>query len=151
GNKRVVSFDTSGKQLAVWGREGSKPGEFIEPVGIVVDQEGRVLVADTGNRRVQIFDKQGKFLKEYPIFGWVEFYTEPYLALLGNDLLVTDSYNHRAARYADGTLVDSWGKSGSGAGDFNRPIGITSDAQGNVYVADTLNNRIQKFTLPQKN
>jgi uncharacterized protein (TIGR03663 family) len=148
GNKRVVSFDSSGKQLATWGHDGSKPGEFIEPVGITVDPSGNVIVADTGNHRVQIFDPDGKFIKEYQVSGWEEFYTEPYLALLGGDLVVTDSFNHRCARYADGNLVQSWGKTGNGDGDFNRPIGIATDAQGAVYVSDTMNNRIQKFILP---
>lgn len=148
GNKRVVGFDPTGKQLSSWGKEGSKSGEFIEPVGIVVDQSGNVIVADTGNHRVQIFDKDGKFIKEQFVSGWEEFYTEPYLALLGADLLATDSFNHRCARYADGTLVYAWGKSGSGSGDFNRPIGIATDAQGAVYVSDTMNHRIEKFTLP---
>ena len=148
GNKRVVMFDSSGKQLGVWGHEGSKPGEFIEPVGITIDTSGNVVVADTGNHRVQFFDADGKFVKEQPVSGWEEFYTEPYLAMLGSDLLVTDSFNHRFARYADGNLVDSWGKTGSGAGDFNRPIGIATDTHGAVYVSDTMNHRIQKFILP---
>lgn len=150
GNKRVISFDPNGKQLNVWGHDGSKPGDLIEPVGIAVDESGHVVVADTGNHRVQIFDAQGKFIKEHPVSGWEEFYTEPYLAMLGSDLLATDSYNHRAARYANGSLVYSWGKSGSGRGDFNRPIGIAVDKQGAVYVSDTMNHRIQKFVLPQK-
>ena len=62
--------------------------------------------------------------------------------------MATDSFNHRCARYTDGKLVYSWGKTGAGRGDFNRPIGIATDAQGAVYVADTMNNRIQKFVLP---
>jgi len=150
GNKRVVAFDTNGKQTLAWGHEGSKPGEFIEPVGIVADKGGRVIVADTGNHRVQIFDSKGTFVKEFQVSGWEEFYSEPYLALLGDDILNTDSFNHRCGRYADGALVYSWGKTGSGAGDFNRPIGIATDTQGAVYVTDTLNNRIQKFVLPPK-
>jgi len=148
GNKRVVSFDSSGKELTTFGHEGSKPGEFIEPVGVVVDKNNQVLVADTGNHRIQTFDSQGKFIKEHLVSGWEEFYSEPYLALLDSDLLVTDSVNHRCARYADGQIVYSWGKSGSGEGDFNRPIGIATDTHGNVYVSDTFNNRIQKFVLP---
>jgi uncharacterized protein (TIGR03663 family) len=148
GNKHVVAFDATGRQLTVWGREGSKPGEMIEPVGIVVTPQEQVIVADTGNHRLQIFDKDGKFVREQSVFGWEEFYTEPYVALLGNDVLVTDSYNQRVARYSGGTLSYSWGKSGSGKGDFNRPIGIATDAQGDVYVADTMNHRIQKFVLP---
>jgi hypothetical protein len=45
-------------------------------------------------------------------------------------------------------LVYVWGKSGAGEGDFNRPIGVATDAQGAVYVSDTMNHRIQKFVLP---
>lgn len=148
GNKRVVSFDTNGKELTAWGHDGSKPGDFIEPVGIAVSDKGEVVVADTGNHRMQYFTPQGTFIKEHFVSGWEEFYTEPYIALLGSDVLVTDSFNHRCARYAGGTLVYSWGKSGSGRGDFNRPIGIATDGRGAVYVADTLNHRIQKFILP---
>jgi uncharacterized protein (TIGR03663 family) len=148
GNKRVVSFDASGKQLTTWGHDGSKPGELIEPVGIAVDAGGQVLVADTGNHRVQVFDSQGKFVREFKMFGWDEFYTEPYIAMLGNDLVTTDSYNNRCARYQNSVFAYSWGKSGSGPGDFNRPIGIATDAKGAVYASDTMNNRIQKFDLP---
>ena len=69
-------------------------------------------------------------------------------AMLGADLLVTDSFNHRCARYQDGTFAYSWGKSGTDKGDFNRPIGIATDAKGAAYVSDTMNNRIEKFDLP---
>jgi len=148
GNKRVVKFDNSGNEATTWGKDGSKPSEFIEPVGITVDRSGQVIVADTGNHRVQYFDANGEFVKEHFVAGWEEFYTEPYLAMMGDDLLATDSYVHRAARYRGDTLIYVWGKSGSDGGSFNRPIGITADAQGNVFVADTLNNRIQKFVLP---
>ncbi len=148
GNKRIVRFDGNGKQLGVWGKEGSKPGEFIEPVGIAVDTDGSVYVADTGNHRVQVFSADGTFLREIPILGWEEFYSEPYIALYGGELWVTDSYNHRVARYKDGQNIGSWGKSGAADGDFNRPIGIAADRQGAAYVADTMNNRIQKFVLP---
>lgn len=147
GNKRVVKFDSSGKQLTTWGHDGSKQGEFIEPVGIAVTADGRVVVADTGNHRVQVFDANGTFVKDYMVSGWEEFYSEPYLALLGDDLLATDSYNHRFARYTDGNLVGVWGTSGSGSGNFNRPIGIAAGPDGSVYVSDTMNNRVQKFRL----
>ena len=150
GNKKVFAYDPDGQELARWGEEGSKNGEIIEPVGIAVDDEGQVYVADTGNRRVQVFDPDGKFVKVLSVSGWEEFYSEPYLAISGPDLFVTDSYNHRAARYRDGQLIYSWGTSGSGNGEFNRPIGIAVDSQGLVYVADTLNHRIQQFNLPDE-
>ena len=45
-----------------------------------------------------------------------------------------------------GTFVTTWGSSGTGDGQFNAPLGVATDGNGNVYVADTNNNRIQKFT-----
>lgn len=149
GNKRVLRFDPQGTLLKTWGSEGTKPGELIEPVGIAVDAEGRVIVADTGNRRLQIFDADGNYQSEVRVSGWEEFYSEPYVAVMNDgSYVVTDSYNHRCARYVDGQLEMSWGKTGSDGGEMNRPIGIAADNQGGVYVADTLNHRIKKFFLP---
>jgi len=149
GNKRVLRYDPQGTLLETWGSEGTKPGEFIEPVGVAVDAEGRVVVADTGNRRLQVFDADGTFQSEVQVSGWEEFYSEPYVAVTNDGAyVVTDSYNHRCARYVDGKLDTSWGKTGKGVGEFNRPIGIATDNQGAVYVADTMNHRLKKFFLP---
>ena len=46
----------------------------------------------------------------------------------------------------DGGFVRQWGMSGSGDGEFHDPIGIAADANGNIYVADAGNSRVQKFT-----
>lgn len=147
GNKRIVAFSLDGVQVEYWGQDGSAPGQLIEPVGIAVNDQGEVLVADTGNRRIQVFLSDGVFVREFPVFGWEEFYTEPYLALQNGAVLATDSYMHRFARYVDGKLKGSWGRSGSGPGDFNRPIGIAATS-GKVAVSDTMNNRIEVFELP---
>jgi uncharacterized protein (TIGR03663 family) len=148
GNKRIVSFNKDGVQIEYWGQDGSAPGQLIEPVGLAINPAQEVVVADTGNRRLQFFLSDGTFQREWPVSGMEEFYTEPYLATRGDEVFVTDSFNHRFARYNDGKLSGVWGKTGSGNGEFNRPIGIAVAPDGSVYVADTLNNRIQKFSVP---
>lgn len=148
GNKRIVSFNKDGVQIEYWGQDGSAPGQLIEPVGLAINPVEEVIVADTGNRRLQFFGSDGTFQREWPISGLEEFYSEPYLATRGDEVFMTDSFNHRFARYNDGKLTGVWGKTGNGNGDFNRPIGIAAAPDGSIYVSDTLNHRIQKFNVP---
>ena len=68
-NARIVKFDRNGKYIKEWGRKGSGPGEFDTPHGLVLDPQGRLLVADRGNSRVQVFDQDGKFIAEWKQFG----------------------------------------------------------------------------------
>jgi uncharacterized protein (TIGR03663 family) len=149
GNKRIIAYSSTGARLRIFGSEGSQPAQLIEPVGLAINDSGELIVADTGNRRLQVFTQDGAFVREWPVFGWEEFYTEPYVAVQGGDIYVTDSYNHRFARYMDNKLTGVWGKTGAGSGAFNRPIGIAVAGGGFVYVADTLNHRIQRFRIPE--
>ncbi len=69
GNNRVVHFDPSGGFLGTWGRRGSAPGEFDTPHSIAVLRDGRVLVSDRHNHRIQIFDGDGRYLDEWRHLG----------------------------------------------------------------------------------
>ncbi len=71
-NHRVQHFNADGAYLNGWGTEGNtdgqatgNPGVFFGPRGIAVDKDGRVLVSDTGNKRVQIFDGTGAFVSQF--------------------------------------------------------------------------------------
>ena len=66
-NSRVAKVDDSGKWLKSWGNPGNKPGEFNTPHSIAADAQGNVYVADRGNRRIQVFDGEGKLLREIRI------------------------------------------------------------------------------------
>jgi sugar lactone lactonase YvrE len=68
-NARIVKFDKDGKFIKTWGKKGSGPGEFDTPHNLLMDERGRLLVADRGNSRIQIFDQEGKFLAEMKQFG----------------------------------------------------------------------------------
>jgi sugar lactone lactonase YvrE len=61
GNKRIVSFTSTGGHLETWGVDGSAPKQFIEPVGVTVNELGEVIVCDTVNRRLQVFLGVGTF------------------------------------------------------------------------------------------
>src|SRR5215510_15170998 len=63
-NSRVAKIDKSGNWLKSWGEPGDQPGQFNTPHSIAVDARGRVFVADRGNRRIQVFDSDGKFLRQ---------------------------------------------------------------------------------------
>jgi DNA-binding beta-propeller fold protein YncE len=61
-------------------------------------------------------------------------------------LLVVDSLNHRVQRFtADGGFLESWGEEGEGPGQFRMPWGVAVDADGDVYVTDWRNDRVQMF------
>ena len=68
-NARIVKFDKEGKFIKTWGKKGSGPGEFDTPHGLVLDPQGRLLVADRGNSRIQVFDQEGRFITEWKQWG----------------------------------------------------------------------------------
>jgi uncharacterized protein (TIGR03663 family) len=145
GNKRIVRFDKDGKRVSDWGTPGSGPGQFVEPVGLAADAAGNVLVADTGNHRIQVFDPEGKFVREFAVFGWKDFYTEPYIAVgPTGSVFATDSTEGRVNEYdAAGTLLHSFRPDGV----FKRPTGIVVDPLGRVAVSDRETHRLYLWNL----
>lgn len=69
GNSRVVKISNEGKFLLTWGKRGTKPGEFNIPHSVAVDSHGIVYVSDRENNRIQIFDADGKFLRQWNHLG----------------------------------------------------------------------------------
>jgi len=66
-NSRVAKFDKAGDWVTQWGTPGRGPGEFNTPHSIASDTQGNIYVADRGNRRIQVFNSDGKFLREINI------------------------------------------------------------------------------------
>ena len=69
GNSRVVKFSREGRYLLEWGKPGKGPGEFDTPHSLVVDSHSNVYVSDRENNRIQIFDANGKFLRQWTNLG----------------------------------------------------------------------------------
>jgi len=66
-NSRVAKFDKNGDWVKQWGTPGHGQGEFNTPHSIASDAQGNIYVADRGNRRIQVFDPEGTFLREMTI------------------------------------------------------------------------------------
>jgi DNA-binding beta-propeller fold protein YncE len=141
--KELVA-DITGTHVATIGGRGSAPGKFQNPTGIAVDSAGRVFVVDSGNRRIQQFGANGKFLKAW---GDATRFSEPYGIVIdaADAIYVTDSARHRILKFdAKGKLLASWGED-----QLDTPRGLAV-RNGFLYVADSGNDRIVKFDVNGK-
>ena len=120
-NHRVQKFTLDGKYLGQFGSFGDGPGQLNTPWGIGLDKDGNVFVADWRNDRIQSFTSGGKWLASFGRPG------------TGGDTSIT--YRHGGIRVAARPV-----------GLFNRPTGVSVDKDGDIYVADWLNNRVQVLT-----
>lgn len=151
GNKRVLVFTPEGKFVRKIdsnltqaridaGDKFNKPGELNEPIGIAVDKDGNVFVADTHNNRIQKFDKDLKPVAQYPVptTDWSPApYLEPFLALdgAGNIYYTAPSSKAVVMLGPDGKEVGR--KTSEGKTTLQRPTGLTVSEDGTAYVVDT--------------
>jgi len=120
------------------------------PSAILVDNtQSRILVADSKNNNIHIFDSDFNLIKSFGKEGsGPGELNEPKGIITDSkgNIIVLDTYNSRIQVFDNnGTFVKSFGKAGRGPGEFDRPRGITTDSKGNILVADTFNNRTQVF------
>jgi sugar lactone lactonase YvrE len=71
GNARVLEYTQKGERVRQWGSAGTGPGQFQQPHGITVDDQGVIYVADRNNARLQRFDLDGKYLGQWDDLGKV--------------------------------------------------------------------------------
>ena len=142
----------NGTKLRSFGTRGSGPGQFQDPCGVSVDDEGNILVADRGNHRIQKFTNNGQFLASVSTKGTgsLQFNKLVDIAFNTHDkrVYVADAWNHRIQVLNSDLTFSSiiGGKHGSKSGEFSYPWGVTCDSTGNVYVAGSCTDRIQVFT-----
>ncbi|MCC7303970.1 6-bladed beta-propeller [bacterium] len=148
-NYRVVKVNQSGTILRTLGKQGSEFGEFSEEVqGITADSDGNLYVLDLCH--VSKFDYNGGFITSWGICGSgtsdFSFAKGIHYSQSLNQIIVADSDHHRVLRFTkEGTYVSQFGTEGSGNGEFNQPVGITTDSSGRIYVVDSDNHKVQRF------
>lgn len=132
--------------VLMWGKSGAAEGEFNQPIGIAVDNEGYVYVSDSGNDRIQKFSNDGKFVDSlndtYKLNIPIHMDADS-----KNNLYVTEYGSDRVRKLSSsGQVIIIFGKTGKGIGEFDAPSGVAVDKSGNTYVADFYNHRVQRFS-----
>jgi|GEM_PF-1505344 len=144
GSSRIVVYSMSGERLAQWGSSGKGLGELKQPVGIAVDEQGNVWVAERGNARLQMFGKDGRAKRAMEIQEWTEDCrdSEPYLTFTpkGNIVLSAPSRNEILKYSREGVLL-ARAREAEGF-SFERPAGVACLPNGDVVVSDTWNHRV---------
>lgn len=170
-NSRVAKYDKSGDWIKQWGQFGKAPGEFNTPHSIASDNQGNIYVADRGNRRIQVFDHDGQYLREIKIDVPAPSDAQPWM---GNRpgpeaaptmqpgspwalcitpgptqyLYASDAFPGRIYKLTlDGRILGMLGRSGRQPKQFGWIHELACPSENELYVAELLNWRIQKLVL----
>jgi streptogramin lyase len=168
-NSRVAKYDKNGDWVKSWGDKGTKPGQFQIPHAIVIDRNNNIYVGDRTNRRIQVFDTEGKFLRMFsidvpPVPGTkaVNGNTptgERLAAVTGapNSICITPGPNQvlyvgestfpgRLFKVTlDGKVLGVIGRSGRQLKQFSGIHQLACRSENEVYAAETSNWRVQKL------
>lgn len=142
-NTRVAKYGPTGEYITHWGGKGTAKGQFNLVHGVTSDPQDRLYVADRGNKRIQVFDTDGKHLNMWDGFGtpWALDWDEE-----DGALWVCDGDNGRVLKFSQkGKLLGGFGSDGPEPGQLHQVHGIAVATDGAIYVAETVNQRIQKF------
>jgi len=144
----ILVFSKSGDLIATWGQDGAGIDQLHDPLGLAFGPDGNLYIADTGNQRIKVMNNTGQTLSVIPVPEWKEDrFNEAYLAV-GNDgkIYTTAPHSNLIIVYdKNGEIFSRFGESGSGPEQLSHPTGITVDRSGNIYISDSLNNRVVKY------
>jgi uncharacterized protein (TIGR03663 family) len=163
-NHRVVVLEPDGRLRFILGGRcevakggAACDGRFLEPWGVAAGAGGEIVVADTWNGRVQVFDAGGHLVKTWGALGLDQAPPIPMERLYGprgiavdeerERVVVSDTGHKRLVLFdREGRALFEVGGAGSAAGLFDEPVGVAVDPRdGSLLVADSWNRRIQKL------
>jgi len=146
GNSRVAKFDKNGNWVKAWGERGNGQGQFNIPHTIASDAKGNIYVGDRTNRRIQVFDGEGTFLKQFDnvLQPWAICITPG-----ANQVLYSSDANSGKIFKLDlnGTLLGTFGSIGKQPKQFGWIHEIACPSENELYVGELLNWRMQKLLL----
>jgi len=154
GNQRVAKFDRNGVFVKSWGSKGTEPGQFgTSARAIAVDAQGNVYVADSGNKRIQVFDSNGTFKTQITNVGSPQalcITPGPNQVLYSSNSNPPNDIDVAGEIYKlklDGTVIGKFGKAGRTAKEFNFVNAIDCRGDNDLYIGEIGNLRVQKVSL----
>ena len=133
------------RPIVAVGEKGRAPGELWDPRGVAIDENTNMIYVTewSGSPRVSIFSETGAFINT---FSHEDMRAPWGIAIHGDNLYVTDIGAQAVFQFkieADMRLVAKLGSRGSGVGQFYDPLGLSVSPNGDVFIADSRNDRIQ--------
>ena len=140
----VLKFDHDGNFIKSWGGKGSGPGQLNLPHSLVFDAQGLLYIADRNNARIQVFDADGNYIREWQQPG------TPCGLFMGHDQHIWLAHGHMGQIMKldpDGKVVGAIAGGGPGktTGKYGEAHYIAVSPRDEIFVADTLNWRVQKY------
>ena len=146
----VVDYKNKVKPVLSIGKAGETEGQFNRPWGVSVDYTtDNIYVADQQNNRVQVLDRNGRYLFKFGDTDGAGKLNRPFTITISEKKVFVTSAEPRCVLVYDlnGTFLKQIGKKGSGDGEFHSPFAIAiSEVNGDIYVCDLVGNRVQIFS-----
>lgn len=146
----LTNYLEKGTSWLKFGRRGADSGCFTWPRGVAVTDEGDIVVADSSNHRVQVFDSSGQFQRQFGRYGQADGEFDCLAGVCINktngQIITADRYNHRIQIFtSQGGWIRSFGEEGYWDGQMSYPWGVACAPDGNIFVCDKENHRVQVF------
>lgn len=154
-NNRIAKFNKDGNFIRQWGATGSQPGEFRGVKALAIDAKGNVYAADYGNRRIQVFDGDGKVLNQFGNIGTplamciTKGATQHlFISHAGDSDGMDDAAIYKVA--LDGTVVGKFGSAGKLPKQFGLANSLDCRSDTELLVGEMSNWRVQRVTVRAK-
>ena len=144
-------FDDQGEYLSQFGDEGNLDHQLKSPLGLTVDRNGNIIVADKGNKVIKTFSPSGQFLYKLGE-GEGEGFTSPCHCIQYDKYLIVSDAGENCIKVFDinGNFLYKFGNKGNRDGELNSPHFLSVNKAGHLMVCDRHNYRVQVFEMSGK-